>query len=180
MKQFVFIGLIAVAALVGCDKKAVPPAPTPMPAPVAARGQLPEPTHAQGTLPTIHLWIGPEDLTAEMARTDEQVMTGMMFRTNLDEMKGMIFVFPGAWRPGFWMKNCPLPLSCAYINPDGTIAEIHPLNANDTNAVVADSNQIQFVLEVNQGWFDRHHIKPGTVVRTQVGTLLETFIRRNQ
>jgi hypothetical protein len=115
-----------------------------------------------------------------MARTDEQVMTGMMFRTNMDEMAGMIFVFPGAWRPAFWMKNCPLPLSCAYINPDGTIAEIHNLNAQDTNAVSAESNQIQFVLEVNQGWFERHHIKPGTVVRTQVGTLQETFFRRNQ
>ena len=100
MKQFVFIGLIAVAAAVGCDKKAVSSAPTPVSAPVT-RGQLAEATHAQGTLPTIHLWLGAEDLTAEMARTDEQVMTGMMFRTNLDEMAGMIFVFPVRGNPRF-------------------------------------------------------------------------------
>ena len=178
MKRFVFIGLIAVAAAVGCDKKAIS-APPPSTAPAAAHESAAL-DHAQPTLPTIHLWLGAEDLTAEMARTDEQVMTGMMFRTNMDEMKGMIFVFPGAWRPAFWMKNCPLPLSCAYITPDGTISDIHNLNANDTNAVSADSNQIQFVLEVNQGWFERHNIKPGTVVRTQIGTLQETFIRRNQ
>jgi hypothetical protein len=176
MKRFVLIGLVAVAAVAGCNKPSAVPQP---PSSAASAGpQLP--TKAQPTLPTIRLWLGAEELKTEMARTDEQVMTGMMFRTNMDEMAGMIFVFPGPWRPSFWMKNCPLPLSCAYINPDGAIAEIHDLQAQDTNAVTADSNQIQYVLEVNQGWFKRHHIALGTVVRTERGTLQETFIRPSQ
>ncbi len=138
------------------------------------------PTHAQPTLRTLRLWLGAAELTTELALTQEQVMTGMMFRTNMDEMAGMIFVFPRPMRAEFWMKNCPLPLSCAYITPDGSIAEIHDLQAQDTNSVVAGTDNIQFVLEVNQGWFARHHVESGTVVRTERGPLRETFFRSNQ
>jgi len=174
MKRLLLIGLIAVAALAGCNKSSSPPPP------VAAASGPPLPTRAQPRLRTIRLWLGAAELTTEMALTDEQVMTGMMFRTNMDEMAGMIFVFPRPYQAGFWMKNCPLPLSCAYMTPDGAIAEIHDLQSQDTNAVVADSHQIQFVLEVNQGWFVRHHVEKGTFVRTERGTLQETFLHPNQ
>ena len=175
MKRLLFIGLIAVAAWAACNKN-----PTPPPPQTALTGAPGLPTQAQPKLQTIRLWLGSAELSTEMALTDEQVTTGMMFRTNMDEMAGMIFVFPRPHQVAFWMKNCPLPLSCAYITPDGTIAEIHDLQAQDTNAVVADSDQIQFVLEVNQGWFTRHNVKPGTSVRTERGTLQETFFHPNQ
>ena len=42
------------------------------------------------------LWLGAEEMTAELALTAEQVQTGMMFRTNLAENAGMLFVFPAA------------------------------------------------------------------------------------
>jgi uncharacterized membrane protein (UPF0127 family) len=174
MKRVVLIGLIAVAAFAGCDRK---PVPTP---PIATAAGPVLPTHAQPTLRTLRLWLGAAELTTELALTQEQVMTGMMFRTNMDEMAGMIFVFPRTMRAEFWMKNCPLPLSCAYITPDGSIAEIHDLQAQNTNSVVAGTDNIQFVLEVNQGWFARHHVEAGTVVRTERGTLRETFFHSNQ
>ena len=174
MKRLVLIGLITAAAVAGCNKSPVPP-----PAAAAASGPA-LPTRAQPKLQTLRLWLGAAELTTELALTDEQVMTGLMFRTNMDEMAGMIFVFPRPHQVAFWMKNCPLPLSCAYITPDGAIAEIHDLQAQDTNSVVANSDQIQFVLEVNQGWFARHHVPTGTFVRTERGTLRETFFRANQ
>jgi hypothetical protein len=33
---------------------------------------------------------------------------------------------------------------------------------------------------MNQGWFARHHIERGTIVRSERGTLQETFHRQNQ
>ena len=42
------------------------------------------------------LWLGAEEMVAELALTGEQMQTGMMFRTNLAENAGMLFVFPGA------------------------------------------------------------------------------------
>jgi uncharacterized membrane protein (UPF0127 family) len=74
------------------------------------------------------------------------------------------------------MKNCPLPLSAAYIDQEGVILEIHDLLPYNTNSVVASSDQVQFVLEANQGWFGRHHVTTGMVVRTERGPLAQTFL----
>ncbi len=133
------------------------------------------PIAAQPKLQTMKLWLGAEEMTAELALTGLQMQTGMMFRTNLAEESGMLFVFPLPHRASFWMKNCPLPLSAAYLDPEGVILEIHDLQAHNTNSVEAASDRVQFVLETNQGWFGRHHVTPGMVVRTERGTLLETF-----
>ncbi len=133
------------------------------------------PTKAQPKLATIKLWIGPEEMSTEMAVTEVQERTGMMFRTNMAENEGMIFVFPMPQRADFWMMNTILPLSAAYIDPDGQIVEIHDLQPHDTNSVRAATDNIQYVLETRQGWFKRHNIKEGTVIATERGTLRKTF-----
>jgi uncharacterized membrane protein (UPF0127 family) len=43
--------------------------------------------------------------------------------------------------------------------------------------VVAASERVQFVLETSQGWFGRHNVAIGTVVRTERGTLADTFFQ---
>lgn len=136
------------------------------------------PTQAQGKLPTIRLWMGPEEMTAELATTLQEIRTGMMFRTNIDENAGMLFVFTAPHRVEFWMKNCPEPLSAAYIDPNGKILEIRELEPFNTNSVVAKTDRIQFVLETKRGYFDKKKIKPGVVIRTERGTLQETFFHR--
>ena len=136
-----------------------------------------EPTQAQPKLPTLKLWLGSEELAAEMALTQQQEQTGMMFRTNILDTDSMIFVLPFPQRASFWMKNCPESISAAYIDPDGVILEIHHLEKNDTNAVAASTGNIQYVLETSDGWFARHHVGTGTVIRTEHGTLGETFTR---
>ena len=133
------------------------------------------PKQAQPKLPTIKLYVGPEIVDAEMALTSDQIQTGMMFRTNIQETDSMIFVLPYTQRANFWMKNCPESISVAYITPDGVIAEIHHLEHNDTNGVVAASDNIRFALETQDGWFGRHHITPGMAIRTEKGSLAETF-----
>jgi uncharacterized membrane protein (UPF0127 family) len=75
------------------------------------------------------------------------------------------------------MKNCPESLSAAYIGPDGVIEEIRHLEKNDTNSVVAAVDNVQYVLEVKDGWFARHNINTGTLIRTDKGSLQETFFQ---
>jgi uncharacterized membrane protein (UPF0127 family) len=165
-----FALLLAAAFLAGCQKSAdVAPAPS-------VDDLLPK--QAQPKLPTIRIYLGAEQLDAELALTAEQERTGMMFRRNIAETDAMIFVFPQPQRASFWMKNCPESLSAAYIGPDGVIEEIHHLEKNDTNAVVAAVENIQYVLEVKDGWFARHNINPGTVLRTEKGSLQETFFQK--
>lgn len=154
----------------GCSK---PPADAQVSPAVSA---IPaNPTAAQPKLATIKLWIGPEEMNAEMALTQLQEQTGMMFRTNMEENEGMLFVFPEPIRASFWMKNTVLPLSAAYIGPDGTILEIHDLQPEDTNTVIAATDSVQFVLETKRDWFKRHNIKEGMAINTEKGSLHNVF-----
>lgn len=139
------------------------------------RGHL---LQAQPRLPTVKIWLGSEEMIAEIARELVQIATGMMYRTNMAENEAMIFVFPYADQRGFYMRNCVVPLSAAYIQPDGTIAEIVDLKPGEEIPVESKSANIQFVLEVPQGWFDRHNVRTGMVIRTERGSLQETFFRR--
>jgi len=133
------------------------------------------PTEAQPKLRTMKLWLGPAEIVAELALTPREQQTGMMFRTNMDETAGMLFPLPYTERASFWMTNCPLPLSAAYIDPSGVIQEIHDLRAFDNNPVPSATDNIRFVLETPQGWFGRHNIREGTLVRTERGSLMQTF-----
>jgi uncharacterized membrane protein (UPF0127 family) len=134
-----------------------------------------EPQHAQPKLPTIKLWVGAQEMNSEMAVTPRQVQTGMMFRKTMGEDESMIFVLPYPQQANFWMKNCSVPLSVAYIDPQGVIAEIHHLEPFNTNSVTSASQDILFALETPQGWFKRHDVHPGMTIRTERGSLAETF-----
>jgi uncharacterized membrane protein (UPF0127 family) len=155
-------------AAVGCRKPS-PAVPAPDPA-----GHL---NQAQPRLPAIKLWAGTNALTTEIARTQTQVMTGMMFRESMEENEAMLFVFPYPHQASFYMKNTLLPLSCAYLDNDGTILEIHDLQPQNETAVPAATDRIRFVLETKQGWFQRHQVNIGTVISTEHGSLLQTFFR---
>ncbi len=160
--------LLALLLCPGCDQPAAPAPP-----PVTDTG---EPTHANPKLQTLKLWLGAEEMNAELALTPQQIRTGMMFRTNrLPEDAGMLFPLPYTMRAQFWMKNCPVPLAAAYIDNDGVVEEIHAFEPNNTNTVISATNDIRFVLETSEGWFDRHHVGTGTVVRTERGSLMGTF-----
>ena len=87
-------------------------------------------------------------------------------------------VAPAPRQAGYWMKNCYVPLSIAYIDTEGVILEIRDMQPHDTNSVVSVSENVRFALETPQGWFTRHNVRTGAVVRTERGSLMETFFRR--
>ena len=173
MKVFHLFALSLAAALFAGCGKLTPPA-----TPVAAPLDDNSPTHAQPRLRTMKIYLGAETFDAELALTEEQERTGMMFRTNILETDAMLFVLPQPQRANFWMKNCPESISAAYITPDGVIREIHHLEQNDTNGVVAARDDIQFVLETKEGWFTRHNISAGSVIQTEKGPLADVFLRQ--
>jgi uncharacterized protein len=181
-RSIVWIAGLGLAAWAGCSKPkhavtdsaaaAAPPAPAPL-----VPGELAM-TNAQPKLPTVKLWLGGAELTVELATTPRQIATGMMFRQTLAETEGMLFIFNHPHRTSFYMRNTTVPLTCAYIDREGIIREIHDMKPLDETPIDADSNDIQFVLEVKQGWFQRNHVAVGTLLRTEQGSLLETFFRR--
>jgi uncharacterized protein len=136
------------------------------------------PVAAQPRLPTLKLWLGSQEITAEIAGTPGQVETGMMWRTNMAEMEGMLFVFPRPHRASFWMRNTLIPLSCAYIDSDGVILEEHEMKPKDETPIVAGSDKVRYVLEMKQGWFVRNQVPAGVLVKSERGTLNQTFFGR--
>jgi len=163
--------------LAGCQKAALPPAPGPV---AATNRPLPYLDHAQPRLATIKLWVGPKDLVTELALTETQIYTGMMHRKEMGEDEGMLFVFSQPHRVGFYMKNTIIPLSAGYIDSEGILQEIHDLQPLDETPVEATSDRIQYVLETPKGWFKKNNIGPGTLIRSERGTLEQTFFRRNR
>lgn len=184
-----FSGLALLLALgvAGCSPNAATPAQpsattstTSSATPVSTAKVYDEeiPTQPNPRLQTLKLYVGANELTTELALSELQIRTGMMFRTNVLENEAMLFVFPGPRQVGFWMKNVDIPLSCAYIDPDGIILETHDMVPHEEKAIQSASDRVQFVLETKKGWFDRHNIKPGVLIRTERGSLLETFFKR--
>lgn len=107
-----------------------------------------------------NLRIGPHIVKAEIAATPESRMRGLMQRSSLCAQCGMLFVFPAAGRHGFWMKDTPLPLSIAFIAPDGSIINIEEMQPHAIERHYA-KNKALYALEMNGGWFARHGIKAG-------------------
>ena len=151
-----------------------PSSPAPAPAPNPRPLHL---NHAQPKLPTLKLWLGTNEVVAELALKQTEIATGMMFRKSMGRDEGMLFVFGVPHQTGFYMRNTTVPLSAGYIDPEGIILEIHDLNPLEERPVMAASDQIQYVLEMNQGWFKTNRVGVGTAIRTEVGTLRETFFR---
>ena len=71
-------------------------------------------------------------------------------------------------RAAFYMRNTVVPLSAAYIDPNGAILEIHELKPLEEAPVTAGSDQVQYVLETKLGWFEKNGIAPGTI-RLSIG-----------
>ena len=170
MKSIYHINWVILVLILGlgCQKPAPSPSPTNN---TNAEG----PSQAQPKLPTVKLYVGTNELITEIARSSYQLQTGMMFRKSMEENEAMIFVFSQPSKASFYMRNTSVSLSAAYIDSEGVIREIHDLKPFDETPVDASTDQIRYVLEVRQGWFDRRQIKPGIAVGTERGSLAETF-----
>ena len=60
-------------------------------------------------------------LDIEIADTDYETQTGLMYRTKLDTNQGMLFVFSDVQTRSFYMKNTKIPLDIIYIDEAKTI-----------------------------------------------------------
>jgi uncharacterized membrane protein (UPF0127 family) len=102
------------------------------------------------------------EVRVEIADDPWERARGLMYRTALGKDRGMLFVYPEERELSFWMKNTYIPLSIAYIDSKGRIADIldmKPLDDRPPNYV--SSEPVQYALEVNQGFFEEQGVKVG-------------------
>ena len=114
----------------------------------------------QMDLPRIQLSAGMHLIDTQLATTDQQRATGLMFRKEMPQTEGMLFVFEQASQQCFWMKNTLLPLSAAFVADDGTIVNLVEMKPQTTDSHCS-TQPVRFVLEMNQGWFQKKGITAG-------------------
>ena len=114
----------------------------------------------QMDLPRIKISAGMHLIDTQIASTEQQRATGLMFRKDMPHTEGMLFVFEQASLQCFWMKNTLLPLSAAFVADDGTIINLVEMKPQTTDSHCS-TQPVRFVLEMNQGWFQKKGIKAG-------------------
>jgi uncharacterized membrane protein (UPF0127 family) len=115
-------------------------------------------------LRTVDLNVGGTTVKVEVADTPQSLENGLMYRNSLPEGQGMLFILRTAEQASFWMKNTKIPLSIGFIDGNSILREEHDMQPLDQRTTRSATNDICYALEVNQGWFQRHHIDPGVKV----------------
>jgi Uncharacterized conserved protein len=105
-------------------------------------------------------------IEVELAKTRQQTERGLMFRENLEENKGMLFIFSKDEERYFWMKNTLIDLDIIFIDSKGKIINIaeevpHSYIAASEEEVATAEGFGKYVLEVNGGFAKKHNLKAG-------------------
>ena len=105
--------------------------------------------------------VGEHVVRMQLAVRPGEMQRGLMERRDLGRDEGMIFVYDRPQAMSFWMKNTPTALDIGFFNRAGILEEVYPLYPFDEKTVASRSNELQFALEMNQGWFRENNVKPG-------------------
>ena len=126
---------------------------------VTAGAQESPQTQLQRTI----LSMGIHQIDTQVAVTSEQREIGLMFRKEMPQHEGMLFIFDNPSRLCFWMKNTLIPLTAAFIADDGTIVNLENMKPQTLDSHCS-AKPVRYVLEMNQCWFAKKGVKPGTKV----------------
>ena len=97
----------------------------------------------------------------EIADSPETMSLGLMWRTDLREDRGMLFVYDPPRHASFWMKNTLIPLDMLFIAVDGTVHRIE-YNAQPLSLESIPSGiPVRAVLEIAAGVADKVGVQPG-------------------
>ena len=100
-------------------------------------------------------------LDIEIADTDFEVQTGLMYRDSMRNNQGMLFVFDDVTERSFYMKNTKISLDIIYIAEDKSILSFQK-NAKPFDESSLPSNApAKYVLEVNAGLVDAWSLSVG-------------------
>ena len=104
---------------------------------------------------------GPWIVKVEIAANGAERERGLMFRRDLPQDRGMIFLFPATAEHGFWMHNTLLSLDMIFLGEDrrvvGLVANAAPL----TETLRSVGRPSRYVVEVSAGEAAAHAVGPG-------------------
>ena len=108
----------------------------------------------------LHLDIGGESYSIEIASTSSERRRGLMYRQSLDRNAGMLLVYRRSGDHRIWMKNVPIPLRVYWIDEDFRVVTMRRLEpcVDDPCPVYSAGQASTYVLELGDY---EHDLRPG-------------------
>lgn len=106
---------------------------------------------------------GQRTFSIEIADDAAERSAGLMFRTDLPEDRGMLFILDGTGNVAFWMKNTPLPLDLIFVGADGRVKAIRH-GEPESEAIISPDAPVRYVLELKAGTAARVGIEDGDLL----------------
>lgn len=104
---------------------------------------------------------GVHVFSVELATTEEEKTTGLMYRKELPDGKGMLFDFTPEQQVSMWMKNTYVSLDMIFIRADGRILRIAENTEPMSTKIISSGGLAKGVLEVVAGTAQKYGIQPG-------------------
>ena len=98
------------------------------------------------------------ELDIEIAETDYETQTGLMYRSAMKENQGMLFIFQEERMHSFYMKNTEIPLDILYLGSDFKVRSIHENAVPFDETGLSSKVPVQYVLEINAGLTQKWNI----------------------
>ena len=103
-------------------------------------------------------------LDIEIADTDYETQTGLMYRDSMLKNQGMLFVFDDVTKRYFYMKNTKIPLDIIYIDANKTIVSFQKNAKPFDESSLPSKVPAKYVLEINAGLVDALGISVGDTI----------------
>lgn len=101
----------------------------------------------------------------EIAESDYERQLGLMYRTEMTENQGMLFIFPYQTYQSFWMRNTKISLDMMFINEKRNIVTIHKNTTPLSDQSYPSTEPAKYVVEVIAGFTDKFKIETGDQIR---------------
>ncbi|UII78659.1 DUF192 domain-containing protein [Flagellimonas sp. CMM7] len=103
-------------------------------------------------------------LDIEIAESEYETQTGLMYRESMQDNQGMLFIFPDVAMHSFYMKNTQIALDIIYIDENLKIASFQK-NAQPFNETGLSSKvPVKYVLEINAGLSEKLELDIGDTI----------------
>ena len=111
--------------------------------------------------------------TVEVADDDAERARGLMFRDELPQSHGMVFIHEREEPQAYWMKNTRIPLDILYFDSRRRLVsqqrDVPPCSAGDRCPPYPSAAPARYVLELNAGEAARMSLANGSELRLGPG-----------
>ncbi len=108
------------------------------------------------------------DFSVEVATSQQQQTTGLMFRPTVAADGGMLFDWGAPRDSTMWMRNTIAPLDMLFINPDGSIRHIAENTVPGSLAQIPSHGEVRATLELAAGTAAQLNLRVGDKVQQRI------------